>query len=82
MVKNMTAGGGARKKGLHGEILATSPALLLQMVRARAEEAGLAWLKVPARTVKPSQTACGRQERKPLAQRVHRCASGTVLGGT
>ncbi|HTP26511.1 MAG TPA: zinc ribbon domain-containing protein [Anaeromyxobacteraceae bacterium] len=53
------------------------------MLRAKAEEAGLAWLKVPTRTVKPFQTcsACGRQERKPLAQRVHRrCACGTVLG--
>jgi len=59
-----------------------SPALLLHMLRAKAEEAGLAWLKVPTRTVKRSQTcsACGRQERKPLAQRVHRCACGTVLG--
>ena len=46
-VKNMTAGGGARKKGLSREILATSPALFLHMLRAKAEEAGLAWLKVP-----------------------------------
>jgi len=78
-VKNMTAGGGARKKGPNREILATSPALFLHMLRAKAEEAGL---KVPTRTVKPSQTcsACGWQERKPLAQRVHRCACGTVLG--
>ncbi|HTP29022.1 MAG TPA: zinc ribbon domain-containing protein [Anaeromyxobacteraceae bacterium] len=52
------------------------------MLRAKAEETGLAWLKVPTCTVKLSQTcsACGRQERKPLAQQVHRCACGTVLG--
>jgi len=81
-VKKMTASGGSLKKGLNREILAASPALFLQMLRAKAEEAGLAWLEVPTRTVKPSQTcsACGRQEPKPLAQRVHRCACGAVLG--
>ncbi|HTP51410.1 MAG TPA: hypothetical protein VMK42_11980 [Anaeromyxobacteraceae bacterium] len=42
----MTAGSGARKKGLNREILATSRALFLHMLRAKAEEAGLAWLKV------------------------------------
>ncbi|HTP28117.1 MAG TPA: zinc ribbon domain-containing protein [Anaeromyxobacteraceae bacterium] len=80
VVKN--AGGGARKKGLNREIFATSPARFLHVLRAKAKEAGLAWLKVPTRTVKPSQTcwACGRQQRKSLAQRVHRCACGTVLG--
>jgi len=42
--------GGARKKGLNRGILATSPALFLHMLRAKAEEAGLAWLKVPPAT--------------------------------
>ena len=81
-VKNMTAAGGAHKKGLNREILSTAPALFLQMLRAKAEEAGVAWLEVPTRTVKPSQTCsgCGRQEKKTQAQRMHRCACGTVLG--
>jgi len=67
-VKNMTAGRGTRKKGLNREILATSPALFLHMLRAKAEEAGLVWLEVPTRTVKPFRTcsACvtvlGRDE--------------------
>ncbi len=81
-VKNMTASGGSRKKGLNREILSTAPALFLQMLRAKAEEAGVAWLEVPTQTVKPSQTCsgCGRQEKKTLAERTHRCACGTVLG--
>ncbi|HTP29690.1 MAG TPA: transposase, partial [Anaeromyxobacteraceae bacterium] len=72
-VKNMTAAGGAHKKGLNREILSTAPVLFLQMLRAKAEEAGVAWLEVPTRTVKPSQTCsgCGRQEKKTLAQRMH-----------
>ncbi|HTP51398.1 MAG TPA: zinc ribbon domain-containing protein [Anaeromyxobacteraceae bacterium] len=78
-VKHVTTEGDARNKA-HTVRCATSPALFLQMLRAKAQEAGLAWL--PTRTVKPSQTCstCGRQERTPLAQRVHRCACGTVLG--
>ncbi|HTP25173.1 MAG TPA: hypothetical protein VMK12_05855 [Anaeromyxobacteraceae bacterium] len=46
-MKNMMAGGGVRKKGLNREILARSPALFLQMLRAKAQEAGLAWLFGP-----------------------------------
>ena len=60
----------------------SAPALFLQILRAKAEEAGVAWLEVPTRTVKPSQTCsgCGRQEKKTLTQRMHRCGCGTVLG--
>jgi putative transposase len=81
-VKNMTAAGGSRKRGLNREILSTAPALFLQMLRAKAEEAGVAWLEVPTQTVKPSQTCsgCGRQQKKTLAERTHRCGCGTVLG--
>ena len=43
-VKDMTARGGALKKGRNREILATSPALFLHMLRTKAEEAGLGWL--------------------------------------
>ncbi|HTP24285.1 MAG TPA: hypothetical protein VMK12_01325 [Anaeromyxobacteraceae bacterium] len=46
-VKNITAGGDARKKALNREILATFPALFIQMMRARVEEAELAWLRPP-----------------------------------
>ena len=40
-VKNMTASGGARKKGLNREILSTAPSAFLSMIRYKAEEAGV-----------------------------------------
>ena len=80
-ISGMTAEGGAQKAGLNREILAASPATFLQMLRYKAEEAGVRWIDVPTRTVKPSQTCsgCGRQEKKTLADRVHSCPCGLVL---
>lgn len=71
-----------QKAGLNREILSTSPGMLFQMLRYKAEEAGVVWLDVPTKRVKPSQTcaACGRQEKKPLAMRVHRCSCGFIAG--
>jgi len=81
-VKGMTAEGGEYKKGLNREILSTAPAMFLSMLRYKLEEAGGTWVEVPTQKVKPSQTCsgCGRQEKKTLAERVHRCpACGLVL---
>ena len=71
-----------QKAGLNREILSAAPGMFLQLLRYKAEEAGIEWTEVPTRTVKPSQTcaACGRQERKSLSQRVHRCACGYTAG--
>jgi putative transposase len=77
-IKNMSAEGGAYKKGLNREILSAAPGMFHQMLKYKAEEAGIEWIEIPTREVKPSQTchACGRQEKKPLAQRKHDCGCG------
>jgi putative transposase len=79
-IQSMTANGGRRKRGLNREILSTAPALFLQMLRYKAEEAGSHVEEAPTRRLKPSQTchACGRQAKKTLAERVHRCLCGVV----
>ena len=74
-VKSMTAEGDARKKGRNLQILGVPCAAPPHA----ASKSGRGWSRLaqgPHRTVNPSQTcsACGRQERKPQAQRVHRCA--------
>lgn len=81
-VKAMTAKGGSHKKGLNREILSTAPAAFLAMLRYKAEEAGIQWVEVPTQKVKPSQTCsgCGKQVKKPLAERRHRCECGLTLG--
>ena len=77
-VKNMTASGGAYKKGLNRSILDTSPSTFLNLLKTKAEEAGSMWVDVPTRLVKPSQTChrCGIQRKKTLAEREHRCDCG------
>jgi len=76
--KGMSAHGGVRKKGLNREILSAAPGMFHQMLKYKAEEAGIEWIEIPTRQVKPSQTchACGRQEKKPLTQRKHDCGCG------
>lgn len=70
-----------QKAGLNRAILDGAPASFLQMLRYKAEEAGIELEEVCTRTVKPSQRCpeCGRLEKKPLAQRWHRCACGCSL---
>jgi putative transposase len=80
--KNMSAKGGAYKKGLNREILSAAPGAFHQMLKCKAEEAGIEYVEINTRKVKPSQTChgCGRQEKKTLAMRVHTCPCGTVCG--
>jgi putative transposase len=75
---SMSASGGNRKKGLNREILSAAPGAFHQMLKYKAEEAGIEWIEVPTRQVKPTQTChgCGRQEKKPLSQRWHSCVCG------
>lgn len=77
-VKNMRAQGGSYKKGLNREILSAAPGMFHQMLKYKAEEAGIEWIEIPTREVKPSQTChgCGRQEKKTLAERKHGCVCG------
>lgn len=71
-----------QKAGLNRSILDGAPAAFLAMLRYKAEEAGIAFVEVPTRKVKPSQTCprCGKVEKKTLAQRIHTCSCGLVLG--
>ncbi|MHB8178166.1 MAG: RNA-guided endonuclease InsQ/TnpB family protein [Vulcanimicrobiaceae bacterium] len=71
----------AQKAGLNREILATAPRAFLAMLRYKAVEAGVAFVEVPSRKVKPSQTcsACGKQRKKALSERQHVCSCGLVL---
>jgi putative transposase len=78
-IKSMSANGGEYKKGLNREILSAAPGAFHQMLKYKAEEAGVEWIEVPTREVKPTQTChkCGKQEKKPLFMRVHSCDCGT-----
>ena len=71
----------AQKAGLNREILATAPRAFLDMVRYKAAEAGIAYVEVPSRKVKPSQTCsqCWKQRQKALSDRQHVCPCGLVL---
>lgn len=80
-VKNMVAKGGSRKAGLNRAILDVGMRGIRQKLAYKAEEAGTRLVGVPTPKVKPSQTCpiCLRQEKKPLAQRVHRCPCGSEM---
>jgi len=77
-IKNMTVKGGSRKKGLNREILNTTPSAFFNLLKSKAEEAGLYWVEVPTRSVKPSQIChgCGVQVKKTLSERIHHCDCG------
>lgn len=78
-IKAMTANGGNRKKGLNREILNTTPGAFFNLLKCKAEEAGIRWVEVPTREVKPSQTChrCGVQKKKTLSERWHQCRCET-----
>lgn len=81
-VKGMSANGGEYKKGLNREILSAAPAQFLIILECKAAEAGIQWIEVPTRQVKPSQTChrCGAQRKKSLNERRHVCPCGTNCG--
>lgn len=74
-IKNMTAAGGAYKKGLNREILSTAPRMFYDMLNYKAEEAGSLQKEIPTKKIKPSQTCsvCGGQYKKLLSDRLHDC---------
>ena len=67
-----------QKAGLNREILNTAPALTLNLLRYKAEEAGSEFVEIPTKQVKPSQTCpdCGAKKKKTLAERWHSCICG------
>ena len=50
----------------------------MAQLKRKAEEAGIEYIEIDTRKVKPSQTChgCGRQEKKGLATRIHVCTCG------
>ncbi len=77
MVQRSPAPAGKRRRGLHREILSTSPSAFLQQVRYKAAEAGTRLEEAPTRKLKPTQRcyACGvlPERKKLLAERQHHC---------
>lgn len=85
-VKGMTASakqakGKRQKAGLNRSILDVGFGMLRSAIEYKLQEAGGILVEVPTQKVKPSQTCpqCGRQEKKVLDERVHRCKCGCVL---
>ncbi len=74
-IKGMTKKGGAYKKGLNRSILDSSPGLFLQLVEYKAEEAGIPFIPIDTKEVKPSQRCfnCDNVEKKELSDRTHNC---------
>ncbi len=58
-----------------------APGTFVAMLRRKAESAGGRVIEFPTKDTKLSQTChhCGTVQKKPLAQRVHRCACGIVM---
>lgn len=81
-IKAMTANGGSYKTGLNRSILDTSPGKFFELLAYKAADAGIPYIEVPTRKVKPSQTCsgCGYIEKKQLSERIHDCKKcGLVL---
>lgn len=81
-IKGMSSKGGNYKKGLNRSILDTGAAKFFAMLKYKAEEAGLEYVDVPTRKVKPSQTcsSCGNRVKLTLADRTYRCkACGVTI---
>lgn len=68
-------------KSLSRNIGDSSPGTFIQMLKYKAEEAGVEFIEVPTKQVKPSQTcsSCGKQEKKDLTVRLHKCDCGLTL---
>lgn len=81
-VAQMSASGGAYKKGLNREILSAGWSTLLGMVSTKAEEAGSRFHVAPTRQLKPSQRCshCWSVGKKSLWERRHECPCGARLG--
>jgi putative transposase len=66
----------AQKTGLNRSLLDVGIAALTNAIEYKLPEAGGFLVKVPTKTVKPSQTCpdCGHQRKKDLSERVHICS--------
>jgi putative transposase len=75
-IKAMTAHGGAYKSGLNRSVLDTSPGKFFAFLEYKAADAGIPYIEIPTRKVKPSQSCsgCGAVQKKTLGERTHLCA--------
>ncbi len=66
----------AQKTGLNRSMLDVGIGNLISAIEYKLQEAGGFLVKVPTKTVKPSQTCpdCGHQHKKDLSERVHNCS--------
>ncbi len=66
----------AQKTGLNRSMLDVGIGNLISAIEYKLQEAGGFLVKVPTKTVKPSQTCpdCGHQHKKDLSERVHHCS--------
>ena len=66
----------AQKTGLNRSMLDVGIGELIKAIEYKLQEAGGVLVKVPTKTVKPSQTCpdCGHQRKKDLSERVHHCS--------
>jgi putative transposase len=66
----------AQKTGLNRSLLDVGIGSLTSAIEYKLQEAGGFLVKVPTKTVKPSQTCpdCGHQRKKDLCERVHHCS--------
>ena len=65
----------AQKTGLNRSMLDVRIGELTKAIEYKLQEADGMFVKVPTKTVKPSQTcpSCGHQKKKDLSERVHHC---------
>lgn len=73
--------GEVSRAALNREILCTAPSLLLAMLRYKAAEAGIRYVEIPTRIVKPTQrcSRCWTVSKKSLRERRHDCRCGLNL---
>jgi putative transposase len=71
----------AQKTGLNRSMLDVGIVHLTKAIEYKLQEAGGFLVKVPTKTVKPSQTCpcCGHQCKKDLSERVHHCSECGAL---
>jgi putative transposase len=74
-IKAMTVHSGAYKRGLNRSILDTSPGKFFTLLECKAADAGIPYIEIPTRKVKPSQSCsgCGVVQKKALSERTHVC---------
>ncbi|RYZ85608.1 MAG: hypothetical protein EOP04_15595, partial [Proteobacteria bacterium] len=53
------------------------PSTFFRFLEYKAADAGIPYIEVPTRKIKPSQTCscCGKVEKKRLSERIHNCST-------